>query len=160
MVKYNLKWMTVHNILHCAKTKCRSGRFSVIQWLIEAPLAEITYSLSLDLQLCLGSLTCCMTRFQPGFNWETGGLTFDTRILWYIEEIIVNLVTAGCPGPVAAKQAQIISPPPPCLTVGMRCLCQYAAFGFLHQPAVRYDQTFTLWSCLYKVHCSDAPSQT
>jgi len=42
---------------------------------------------------------------------------------------MVASITAGCPGPVAEKQAQIISPPPLCLAVGMRCLCRYAVFG-------------------------------
>jgi len=40
-------------------------------------------------------------------------------------------MTARCPGPVTANQAQIISPPPPCLTVSMRCSCWYAVVGFL-----------------------------
>jgi len=57
------------------------------------------------------------------------GLTFDSRILWYTEEFMVKSVTAGFPGPVAAKQAQIITS---YLTVGMRCFCWYAVFGF-HQ---------------------------
>lgn len=30
-----------------------------------------------------------------------------------------------CPGPEAPKKAQIITPPTPCLAVGMRCLCRY-----------------------------------
>jgi len=33
---------------------------------------------------------------------------------------MVDSMTARCPGPVAAEQAQIISPPPLCLTVGIR----------------------------------------
>jgi len=57
--------------------------------------------------------------------------------------------------PVAAKQAQIISPPPPCLTVGMRCLCWYAVFVFFPKhAAVHCDQTSPLWSHLSKGHCS------
>ena len=40
-------------------------------------------------------------------------------------------MTAKRPGPVAAEQAQIISPLPPCLIGGLRCLCWYAVFGFL-----------------------------
>ena len=82
-----------------------------------------------DLLLCLGSLSCWWASFS--FSCRTDGLTFDSRILWYPEEFMVDSMTARCPGPVAAEQAQMISPPPPCLTVGMRCLCWYAAFGFL-----------------------------
>jgi len=44
---------------------------------------------------------------------------------------MVASMTARCPGPVVAKQAWIISPPPLYLIVGMRCLCWYAEFGFL-----------------------------
>ena len=40
-------------------------------------------------------------------------------------------MTASYSGPVAAEQAHIISPPLPCLTVGLGCLCWYAVFGFL-----------------------------
>ena len=32
---------------------------------------------------------------------------------------MINSMTAKCLGPLAVKQAQIISSPPPCLTVGM-----------------------------------------
>lgn len=33
-----------------------------------------------DLLLCLGSLSCCMTQFWPSFSFKTDSLTFDTRI--------------------------------------------------------------------------------
>uniref|UniRef100_A0A3P9BP32 receptor protein-tyrosine kinase n=1 Tax=Maylandia zebra TaxID=106582 RepID=A0A3P9BP32_9CICH len=46
-----------------------------------------------------------------------------SKILWYTWEFMVDSMTAKCPSPVAAKQAQIITPPPLCLTLGMRCLC-------------------------------------
>jgi len=49
-----------------------------------------------------------MSQFQPSFSCGTDGLTFDSRILWYPEEFMVDST-----GPVAAEQAQIISPPPP-----------------------------------------------
>jgi len=55
-----------------------------------------------------------------------------------------------CSGPVSAKRAQIITPPPPCLAGGMRCLWWYAVFGF-HQM-----RCCALWSdiftCVFPVH--------
>lgn len=51
------------------------------------------------------------------------------NILW-IKVIIIVSVTASFPGFVAVKQSQIITPPPPCLTVGLRCSKWYAVFGF------------------------------
>lgn len=48
-------------------------------------------------------------------------LSFDSRILWYTE-FMANLITVRCSGPVPAEQAQIITLPLPCLTVGV-CLC-------------------------------------
>jgi len=66
-------------------------------------------------------------------------------------EYLYRGVHGGLKGPVAAEQAQIISPPPPCLTVGvcadMLCLV------FSKRAAVHYDQT-SLWSHLSKGHCS------
>lgn len=41
---------------------------------------------------------------------------------------MVNSMTPRCPGPMAAKQAQIMIPPPPCFTVGMMCLCIMAKY--------------------------------
>lgn len=41
---------------------------------------------------------------------------FGSRVLQYTDESRAKLISGRCPGPVVAKQAQIISPPPPCLT--------------------------------------------
>ena len=62
-----------------------------------------------DLLVCLGSLSCCTTQFWPSRSCWTDGITFNSRILWYAEEFVVNSMTAKCPGLVAAKQAQIIT---------------------------------------------------
>ena len=35
-------------------------------------------------------------------------------MLWHKEEFMVVSMTGRCPGPVTAKQAETISPPPPC----------------------------------------------
>ncbi|MEQ2233640.1 hypothetical protein ILYODFUR_023840 [Ilyodon furcidens] len=53
-----------------------------------------------------------MTQFGPSFSWRTDGFTLT---LQYFEEIMVYSMTSRCPGPVAAEQAHIITPPPPCL---------------------------------------------
>jgi len=41
---------------------------------------------------------------------------------WYTKEFMVDSMTTRCPGPATTKQTQIISTPPPWLTVGMRRL--------------------------------------
>ena len=89
-----------------------------------------------DLLLCLGSLSCCITQFQPRFSCSIDGLTCDSWIIWYTE---VSM-TARCPGPVAAKQTQIISPPPLCLTVGMRCCAEMLCLVSTRCGAVHHDQ--------------------
>jgi len=91
-----------------------------------------THSL-LDLPLCLGSLCCCVTQFQPSFGCRTDGLTFDCRVFWYTEEFKIG---SQCPCPEPAKHVQIITNPALCLTDGMRRLCWHVVFGF-HQ----------LWCC-------------
>lgn len=87
---------------------------------------------AVDLLPCLGSLSVCIPQFCPSLSFWTDGLTFDSRILLHTKEFIGRPSGPRCPGAVAAKQAQIITPPPPCLTIGMRCLCRSAAFSF-HQ---------------------------
>ena len=45
-----------------------------------------------DVRLCLGSLFCWLTQFQPSFICQSDGLTFDSRKLRYTEEFIVPSV--------------------------------------------------------------------
>lgn len=45
------------------------------------------------------------------------------HLILVIEELIIDLMTARCPGPGAATQAQIISLPQLYLTVLIECLC-------------------------------------
>ena len=59
-----------------------------------------------------GIIVLLMSQYQPSFSCRTDGLTFDSRILWYPEEFMVDSMTARCPGPVAVKQVQIFTPPP------------------------------------------------
>lgn len=63
---------------------------------------------------------------QPNFNQalavELVWLYCTSIVIYYskyTEEFIVDWMTTRCPGLVAAKQAEIITPPTPCLTVGM-----------------------------------------
>ena len=75
-----------------------------------------------------------------------------TPELWYTEEFMVDSITARCPGPVAAEQAQITSTPPLLLTVGV--CADMLRLVFSKRAAVHYDQTSPLWSRLSKGHCS------
>ena len=68
-----------------------------------------------------GIIVLLMSQFQPSFSCQTDGLTSDSRKLWYTEEFTVDSMTARCPGPVTAEQAQIISPPPPCSILWVVC---------------------------------------
>lgn len=52
----------------------------------------------------LGSLFWCMKKFQQNFSCQTDGFTFDSRILWYGEEFMVDSKSTRCPGPVAAHK--------------------------------------------------------
>lgn len=60
------------------------------------------FSISAILLMCLGSLSYCIAYFWPRFCCPTDGLTLDSGVLW---------------NTMAAKWAQIIIPPKPCLTV-------------------------------------------
>jgi len=71
----------------------------------------------------------CMSHFQPSLTGRTDGLTFDLRILWYIQRSSWS-TWLSC----GSKQAQtIIRLPSAYLTVGLSCLCWYAVFSFFHQ---------------------------
>lgn len=67
-------------------------------------------------------------QFQTRSNCQTDNLIFDSIILWYTEEFMVDSRTTRCLGPVAAKQAWIIIPQL-CLTVDTNML-------FVHFPNV------------------------
>ena len=86
-----------------------------------------------------------MTQFWSSFSCWTDGLTFDFRLLWYTEEVLVDLITAKWLVPKATKWDQIITPTPPCLAVEMGCLCWYLVFAFFF-PSV------SLWIILLHLH--------
>lgn len=72
--------------------------------------------------IILGHATsCCTIQFQPSFGCQTEGLTHNSWIRRYIEEFVVNLVTARVLW--LQKRVQTITHPPPCLTDDVRCLC-------------------------------------
>lgn len=80
----------------------------------------------LDLLLCMRSLFCCMMHIFVNF--------------W---------LSAKSPGPVAVKEAQITTHPPPCLTVSVRCL--YATFDYLQTCcSIQHSKCFLL-SLFYSV---------
>lgn len=53
--------------------------------------------------------------------------------------MMVNSVTGVCPGPLAAKQAQLISRPPPCLTAEIKGLSLHAMFAFSQGDAAHNE---------------------
>ena len=114
--------MTFVNALFCIG--CTTEFSHVEVWTMTGSLQHL-YSFLLLPSFCrfaavFGIIVLLMTQFQPNFSSQTDGLTFDFRTLCYTEELVVDSLTARCPGPVAAEQTKMISPPPACLTVGMR----------------------------------------
>lgn len=81
------------------------------------------------------SYTCSVLFFVFPLLWT---LTFNMLIWFYVKYYMVTSKAVS----VAEKQDQIMIPPPPCLTLDMRCLCWCALFGFL--PTWR----FAWWSAL------------
>lgn len=70
-----------------------------------------------DMLLCLRSLLCRMTQFQPDFSQMTSHLEYFS----YTEVFMVYSMIVSCPRPVNAKYAEIItSAQLPLLTAGMR----------------------------------------
>ncbi len=63
-----------------------------------------------DLLVCLGSLSCCIT--QVCLRSQTDGRTFSFRIFWYNAQFMVPSIMASCVGPGAAKPQTITLPPP------------------------------------------------
>jgi len=123
-------WFT-HSSLKVHTTGFQWGWVLDFDWTIATPwffpFSDILlYICCCDWDHCLDAW-----QLQLSFSCWRDGLTFDSRIFWYTEEFIVDTMTARCPGPVGVDQYQIISPPPLCLTVCMRCLWWYAVFGFL-----------------------------
>lgn len=64
-----------------------------------------------DWLVCLCSLSCCMTPFWPNFSRQIDGLTFDSSMLLYTEELYINSVTSRWPGSVTTRQVQVSTPP-------------------------------------------------
>lgn len=84
-----------------------------------------------------GLLLHHMVRFWQSFScW-----------LEYLDEFMVDEMTASCLGSMAVSQAQIITPPPLYLTVGMKC------FVFARCSDLQYGQTSSLQSCVSTGHC-------
>lgn len=96
--------------------------------------------IGIHLLLCLGSSSCFMTSFFLD-RWPH---------IWLMNPLINRVVYGrhnSCQGPVAAKQAQIITHPPPCLRVGMTRSCH---IWFSLNLAMCHVQRSSLWCG----HCS------
>ena len=98
-----------------------------------------------DLLVCFGSLSCCITQLRLSFRSRTDGWTFSFRIFWERAEFMVPSIMASRPGPEAAKQPQTITLPPPCLTVGMMFLLWNAVLALRQMerdPCLSKSSTF------------------
>lgn len=79
------------------------------------------------LSICCCVWDYCLIQFWLRFTCRRD----DSRMLWNKQEFILGSM-ARWKGPVAGKRAQVITPSPSCLTVGLSCLSWYTEFGF-HQ---------------------------
>jgi len=104
--------MTVQHVSYSTKTRLNA---EVSQTVLQEYLTDhrnylIPFSSHsvVDWMLCLGSVSRCITRFQPSFSCGTDGFVFA-------------LMPRSC---MTAEQGQIISPPQLCLKLDLRCLCR------------------------------------
>lgn len=74
----------------------------------------------LVLRLCLASLSCRTTHFQPGFSCQTHGLTSDSSVNQGIHFAVQR--SSWFTRWIQSVQFPV-TPPPPCFTAAVRCLC-------------------------------------
>lgn len=116
-------------------------------WLGHRSTVILLFFLSVvDLLVCLGLLSCCMAKFRSSFSRLRECLTFDSRLCWYIDEFMVDSMTARCPGRVIAKQGQIIIPPLLCWSCKLELCCHviitiFQPFQISHTYSVFLSKT-------------------
>lgn len=71
----------------------------------------------IDLFVCFGSLSCCMSHLHSNFSSQTD----DPDILLY-NSLMLSRIHGSWQGPNTSRHPQTIPPPPPCLTVSVRFL--------------------------------------
>lgn len=103
------------------------------------------FSLSLFQPFCSRFVAVCGTSFLSHDSVLAKLLlTSDSGILCYTKDFIVHLMTTKCPGPVTEKQALLITPPPPCLTISMRCFVLMCSVCFCHQKLLDRNKHWLL----------------
>lgn len=107
-----------------------------------------------DLLLSLGKLSCCITQFEKSFSCQKDGLIFESRVLCYTDEFMVDckvLRSFGCEN--ESKSWPLWS------TVSMRVFCQYVWFSpkLLVCITVKHlHSTRTLFKMSWKSHSCSA----
>lgn len=99
-----------------------------------------------ELLVCLGSLSSCMTQFRPCFSCLTDRIMFDSSIQsssWSTQWLHGDQVLW--------LQKSKKNPNHHLFTVGIKCLCWYALLSI---QTVHYSQRAPLWCHLFKCHCS------
>ena len=98
-------WVFKHELLrfkscHNMSIEIRSGH-----WLKHSKTSNLLFfsHFHVDLIVCFGTLSCCVTQLRFSFSSQTDGLTFSYRILWYRAEFMLPSIKASRPGPETAK---------------------------------------------------------
>ena len=106
---------SVHWGLRGSRTSLwRFHHFSQVEdWTLTGPLQHPHFWIS-----------WCVRSHRPS-AWPTFS---QTLAVWSPDEFTITSMSVRCIGPVSVDQAQVINLPPPCLTVGVKCLYWYAVW--------------------------------
>ena len=136
----NFNLQSIPQILYWFKSGVWLGQLRVL-----IPLFSNHYFVSFT--VCLGSLSCWSTKFQPCPKEVADFWRFFSRISLYMLPFILWWITCNSLVPLDEKHPCIIMEPPPNLTVGM-VLCFLKAVPFFCQTLVAVflpnSSTFTL----------------
>ncbi len=122
---------------------------------------------TVDLDVCLGSLSCWKSARRP--RARSDGSIFSFSIEQYICEFIMPSIKCSSPTPAALMQPHIRTLPPPCFTVGTMHFSLYSSPLRRHtvlKPSI--PKTFILVSSLQSIEsqysslhlCQHGPWQT
>lgn len=135
-LSFSLFCWPVHNQKISLKKKFLSNLKVSQTWPKKKTVRLSLGHLTISLVCVLFQTFCCRSDVVFGiiillmvqFRRQTDGLLMSLWIHCYTKELMIYLINPSSPWPVAEKRAQIISPPPPCMTV-MSHLCYHLCSG-------------------------------
>lgn len=148
---YNSSRLSADRLLHSGSTSRHQLTPTCVRSTVTTPW---TYSRVYNSKHVTGSgnlssvffFFCAVLRKTKHTSWLSN---FSSNIeVEGIQRSLHDSVTTRWPFPVVVKPPQTITPPPPCLTAGVRYLCQYIVFGFSQKYVVLPNrQHFTMKVC-------------